>query len=107
MTSEESIACDEWEERLLRTVGPEMRGRLQRAQAVLGQVVAALEDQQVESFLGYHAAENERRVQSVRRDLQVSIEDLFSSFDDCCDRELLSRLSTCPTLTMEAVFEVE
>lgn len=107
MTKEESIACDEWEERLLRTIGPEMRGRLQRAQAVLGQVIAAMEDQRVESFLRIHAAQNERRVQSVRRDLQVSVEDLFSSFDDCCDPVLLSRLSTCPTLTMEAVFEVE
>lgn len=106
LTGQEEVVCEEWEERLLRVVGPEMRERLQRAHAVIEGVEERLRGQGMESFVRFSAAEEERRVQSVRRDLQVSLEDLFQSFDDFRDPRLAEKLSTCPTLTMEAVFEV-
>ncbi len=107
LTGQGEVACDEWEERLLRVVGPEMRERLQRAHAVIEGVAVRLRDQGMESFLRFSAAEEERRVQSVRRDLQVSLDDLFLSFDSFRDPRLAEKLSTCPTLTMEAVFGVD
>ncbi|NCO36815.1 MAG: hypothetical protein GW893_23515 [Armatimonadetes bacterium] len=97
--------CDEWEERLLREVGPAMRDRLHRAMERIGAIFEILEES--DAFLRLSGAEGERRAQSVKRNLEVSMEDLVNSFDAFRDPVLVQRLSTCPTLTMEVMFDAE
>jgi len=97
--------CDEWEERLLRDVGPTMRDRLRLAVEKIGLIAERLASNEV--FARLSDAAGERRAQSISRNVEVSFGDLMERFDSYLDPVLIEKLSCCPTLTMEAEFSLD
>lgn len=99
--------CREWEERLLREIGPEIERRLAAARDIIQGAVTRLFEEGNLDFIIHSCIFDEQWRQSLRRDFQGSWEEFLEAWPTLHDPELFARLEEYPTLAMERLFALK
>lgn len=96
--------CSDWEDRLLKEIGPEMKRRLAAATEVLQGCTARLFERNDLNFISQSCTLDEQWRQSLRRDFHGTLEEFMAALPNLYDRELFKKLEEYPTLAMERSF---